>query len=107
MAFLLLGLIQVLDIELIRENPDHVKDGLLKVGEDPVVIERVRELDAQWRMTIAQSEELKAERNRQSREIAGMAEGPERGALIARMRHVGDRIRELDARAAPLFPRFA
>ncbi|MHC5034630.1 MAG: serine--tRNA ligase [Planctomycetota bacterium] len=92
----------MLDISLIRNDPDGVKDGMRKVGEDPALIERVRELDAQWRAALSRSEELKAERNRQSKAIGGMAEGAERDALISEMRQVGDTISELDAAAGDL-----
>ncbi|MCK4374175.1 MAG: serine--tRNA ligase, partial [Candidatus Brocadiae bacterium] len=92
----------MLDIALIRERAEYVKDGMRKVGEDPAVIDRVRDLDAEWRKGLARSEELKAERNRQSKLIAKMEAGAERDALIAQMRGVGDRVKELDARAAAL-----
>jgi seryl-tRNA synthetase len=92
----------MLDISLIRDDPDGVKDGMRKVGEEPGLIERVRELDAEWRAALAQSEELRAERNRQSKAIGGMAEGGERDALISEMRGVGERIKELDTAAGGL-----
>jgi len=92
----------MLDINLIRERPDFVKDGMRKVGEDPAIIGRARDLDARWREAVAESEKLKAERNRESKAIGSMEEGPDRDDLIARMREVGDRIRELDAEAAGL-----
>lgn len=90
----------MLDINLIREKPDYIKQCLGRRGEEPAVIDRLRELDAGWRKAIAGSEELKAERNRQSRAIGTMEEGPERAALIARMRSVGEKIKKLDAEAA-------
>ncbi len=89
----------MLDINLIRERPDFVKDGMRKVGEDPAVIDRARDLDARWRWAVTHGEQFKAERNEKSKQIAKMPEGPERGALIARMREVGERIKELDAQA--------
>jgi len=90
----------MLDINLIRTEPDFVKNGMLAVGEDPALIDRVRELDERWRALLSESEELKAERNRESRAISKMPKGAERDALIERMRTVGDRIKELDAEAA-------
>jgi seryl-tRNA synthetase len=92
----------MLDINLFRENPDLVKDGMRKVGEDPAVVDRVCEADAEWRRLLTQAEELKAERNRRSKEVGRMPTGEGRDALILQMREVGDRIRELDARAGDL-----
>jgi seryl-tRNA synthetase len=92
----------MLDINLFREDPDLVKDGMRKVGEDPAVVDRVCEADAEWRRLLTQAEELKAERNRRSKEVGRMPTGEGRDALILQMREVGDRIRELDARAGDL-----
>jgi len=89
----------MLDIRLFRDEPDTVREGLRKVGEDPEAVDRVRELDAQWRSLLTESQELKAERNRKSQRIGRMDEGEERQELIARMRTVGGRIKELDAEA--------
>jgi len=88
----------MLDIKLIREQPDFVKDGMAKVGQDPVVIDRVLELDAEWRALVASAEELKAERNRVSKEIGQAADGDERKAKIDAMRKVGDDIQALDTK---------
>ncbi len=89
----------MLDIELFREQPDVVREGMEKVGEDPAVVDRVRELDERWRELLAESEQFKAERNRESKKIGRMKEGQERQALIDRMRELGQRIERLDAKA--------
>ncbi len=89
----------MLDIQLIRDDPHFVEDGISKVGEDAALIKRVRELDGSWRALVTQSEELKAERNRESKRIGQMESGDERQVLIDRMRDVGDKIDALDARA--------
>jgi seryl-tRNA synthetase len=87
----------MLDINLIRQDPDVVKEGMVKVGEAPAVIDRVLELDSRWRGLVSESEQMKAERNRVSKDIGKMADGPEREARIAAMRQVGEKIKELDA----------
>jgi seryl-tRNA synthetase len=89
----------MLDINLFREKPDFVRDGMRKVGEAPVVVDRVRDADAEWRSLLSQAEDLKAERNKRSKEVGRMPKGEEREALILEMREVGDRIKELDGRA--------
>jgi seryl-tRNA synthetase len=90
----------MLDIALIRTRPDFVKDGMLAVGEDPALIDRVLELDGRWRDLVTMSGELKAARNRQSKAISLMAAGAERDGWIKGMRAVGDQIKSLDAQAA-------
>jgi seryl-tRNA synthetase len=88
----------MLDINLIREEPDYVKNGMDKVGADPALIDRVLELDEQWREFVSKSEDLKAERNRKSKKVKD-AQGDERQELIDYLRNVGSRIDELDEEA--------
>jgi seryl-tRNA synthetase len=87
----------MLDIRLLRENPEAVERGLRDRGGVELVREAVVR-DAERRRLIAEVETLKAERNRAS-EAIGQAkrrgENPE--AVMARMREVGDRIKALDA----------
>jgi seryl-tRNA synthetase len=88
----------MLDIKLIREQPELVKDGMAKVGQGPAIIDHALALDAEWRSLTSRAEELKAERNRVSKEIGKAADGEERQAKIAAMRKVGDDIQALDTR---------
>lgn len=88
----------MLDINLIREEPDYVKEGMRKVGADPALIDRVRELDEQWREYVSESEDLKAERNTKSKKVKD-ADDDERQELIEYLRNVGDKIDELDEKA--------
>ena len=88
----------MLDINLIREKPDYVKDGMNKVGADPALIDRVLELDERWRELVSESEDMKAERNRKSKRVKD-ASDDERQELIEYLRNVGDQIDELDEEA--------
>ncbi len=86
----------MLDIALIREQSEQVKDGLLSRNEDPVRVDTILALDAQRRELLQEVEVLRAERNRVSREIGRLKDKAERERLIAEMRQVGDRISELE-----------
>ena len=88
----------MLDINLIREQPDLVREALRNRQMDDSPIDRVLELDAQRRALLQQVETLKAERNRVSKEIGRMKDEAERQAKIEAMRAVGDQISELDGR---------
>src|SRR5438093_873811 len=90
----------MLDIKLIREQPDFVKEGIGRRGDDPALVDTVRGLDAQRRELLSQVETLKATRNAVSKEIGKMREAAARDAKIAEMRGVGDRIAELDREVA-------
>jgi len=86
----------VLDINLIRENPDIVRDALRKRQIDPEPVDQVLKLDQQRRTLINQVETLKAERNTVSKEIGKMKDQSERQEKIDQMRMVGERIAALD-----------
>ena len=86
----------MLDINLIREKPDLVREALRKRQLDPGPVDQVLELDEQRRNLIQQVEGLKAERNLVSKEIGEMKNQSERQAKIDQMRAVGERIDALD-----------
>jgi len=87
----------VLDLRLLREQPDAVRRGLATKGGAELIPELVT-LDTERRRLIKETEELKAERNRAS-EAIGKAKrrGEDATAEPARMRAVGERIKVLDA----------
>ena len=87
----------MLDLKLIREQPDAVQRGLVTRGGAELV-PAILAADADRRRLVTEVETLKAERNRTS-EAIGQAkrrgENPE--PVMARMREVSDRIKALDA----------
>jgi len=88
----------MLDINLIREQPDVVRQSMLARQMDSAPVEAVLALDEQRRNLIQEVETLKAERNAVSKEIGRMKEPAERQAKIDAMRQVGERISGLDER---------
>ncbi|MFO7272305.1 serine--tRNA ligase [Sphaerobacter thermophilus] len=89
----------MIDLRLIREQPDLVREALAKLNTE-APIDEILELDERRRALLAEVEELKARRNAGSKEISRLAPGPERDARIAEMRGLGDKIQELDAQVA-------
>ncbi|NLW50160.1 MAG: serine--tRNA ligase [Candidatus Brocadiaceae bacterium] len=90
----------MIDMQLIRDDRERIREAMRKVGDAPALIDRAFELDLQWRALTTEVEALKAERNRRSKQIAGMAAGEERDGQIAAMRRVGEQIKVLDVQAA-------
>jgi seryl-tRNA synthetase len=90
----------MLDIRLIREQPDFVKAQLARRGADGAQIDEVLLLDEQRRTLLQEVETLKATRNVVSKAIGKMKDAAERDAKIAEMRTVGDQIAELDRQVA-------
>lgn len=60
----------MLDIKLIRENPEKIKTAIVRKGIEPAMIDELLELDTRRRDLIAKVEKYQTELNVQSREIA-------------------------------------
>ncbi len=86
----------MLDIKLIREQTELVKESLSKRQMETDIIDEIVALDEQRRALILDVESKKAERNAASKEIGRMKEKEEREAKIASMRTLGDDINLLD-----------
>jgi seryl-tRNA synthetase len=91
------GVRRMIDLRLIREQPDMVRDAIRRLHVDAPVQEII-DLDSQRRSLLTEVEDLKARRNVGSREIGKAAPGEERDRKIAEMRQLGDQIAEMDER---------
>jgi seryl-tRNA synthetase len=91
----------VLDIRLIRRDPDAVRAALARRGGDAAAaIGRVIELDERWRALTAEAEELRAELNRASRGRQGAPTPEEReqlAQLSGRGRELSDEVAAVQA----------
>ncbi|MEO8437641.1 MAG: serine--tRNA ligase, partial [Chloroflexota bacterium] len=93
-------------LQRLRDEPDAIRDGAVRKGEDPAIVDRALELDAERRRLLGASETLKAERNAASKAIGeaikgGAApDGPEVADLRAASTAAGERIGTLDATLA-------
>ncbi|WP_239253684.1 serine--tRNA ligase [Listeria ilorinensis] len=87
----------MLDVKLLRNHFDEVKEKLAHRGEDLGEFEKFGELDKRRRTLILETEGLKSQRNEVSQEIAALKRNKENAdAKIEEMRVVGDRIKTLD-----------
>lgn len=93
----------MLDIKLIRERPDFVKQRLATRGAgDEERVDEVLALDEQRRKLLNEVESLKAQRNRASKDIGalmGQKKVQEAEAKKKETRDLGDRIAQLDKQA--------
>jgi len=85
----------MLDLRFIRENPELVREALVRLNTT-APIDEILNLDEQRRRLLSEVEALKARRNAVSKEIGKMKDGDRRQALIEEMREVGERIKGLD-----------
>jgi seryl-tRNA synthetase len=94
----------VLDIKLIREKPDLVRQRLATRGAgDESLIDKILQADEQRRKCLTEVESLKSRRNRVSKEIGalmGLKKIQEAEDRKRETRELGDRIAELDKQAA-------
>lgn len=87
----------MIDIKLIRENPESVKDKLNLRGEDVSVIDKISELDKSRLDLIFKTDSLKEIRNKVSDEIALMKKNKEDAAVkISEMKKVSEEVKQLD-----------
>jgi len=87
----------MLDMRLIREEPERVREALEKRHMDPAPVDQILALDEQRRQLIQEVEEMRAERNTVSKEIGRMKDQDERQAKIAAMRTLGEQIEVQEA----------
>jgi seryl-tRNA synthetase len=92
----------MLDIRVIRQEPERVIESLKRRRSD-LVLGELQALDTRFRHTQASVDDLRAERNKVSEEIAVMKKAKQDAtAVIESMKSVGDRIKTLEAELASI-----
>ncbi|MCK5528115.1 MAG: serine--tRNA ligase [Kiritimatiellae bacterium] len=90
----------MLDIKLLREDPDTVRQGLKSRGADADVVDSVLEFDEIRRALLTKVEALKGDRNKVSKDIgAAKKRGEDTAAIQASVREMGEKISALDKQA--------
>lgn len=97
----------MIDIKLIRENPDLVKENIKKKFQDEKLplVDEVAKFDKEHREVKQKGDELRAERNRLSKSIGSlMREGKKDEAQKAKdqVKSMGDELESLEAREKEL-----
>ena len=92
----------MLDIRLIREKPDFVKERLTtRGGDDAAKIDELLRVDAERRKAETALQQLNADRKRLSKEIGGKrARGESSEDLENKVREIGDQIALLNQQTA-------
>ncbi len=86
----------MLDIKLIRSNPDYVKEGLKK-RNSKVGIDEILKLDEERRSLIAESEQIKSKQNADSKQIPILKkEGKDVSAIMSEMKQLAEKTKLLD-----------
>lgn len=92
----------MLDIKLIRENPEKINE-LLKRRNPELSIDEVLEIDAQRRAVQTQADELRSRRKTESQKIGELKKnGQNTDELQEDVRKIGDEIKELEEKEIEL-----
>jgi seryl-tRNA synthetase len=87
----------MIDIKLLRDNPEIIKDSQRKRGADLKVIDHAIDLDKKWRDEAKQLDELKHDRNQCNEEIARLKKSQkDASAKIKSMQKLGKKIANLE-----------
>lgn len=95
----------MLDITVVRRDPDRVRRSLVRRGLDASIVDELLRYDEEYRSTLTEVEQAKAEKNRLTAEIG---EAPDKAAAARRLRPAIDelsrRINASEKRADTLAP---
>ncbi len=87
----------MLDINVIRNYPDKVKQAIINKHETSANVDLILELDAQNRSMIFACEQLKSKRNEKSKEVNALKKsGKDVTAIIEETRNIGDEIKSIE-----------
>ena len=94
----------MLDIKVIRENPDKVKAALKTRNADyDSYIDEILEIDVKRRKLSSETDALKAEQNKASKQIPVMKKnGENTDALMAEMKELSEKIKNADTQISEL-----
>src|SRR4051812_16315873 len=89
----------MLDMRLLREQPEVVRQALRNRNEGPEAVDRALAFDEQRRALLVEKESLQARRNELSKQVPAAKDPQQRAALIEESKAIGPRIAELDRQA--------
>lgn len=87
----------MLDAKTIRNNPELVRESLVKRNGNPGLVDKFLAVDEKRRKNLAVAEELKSRRNKESETVARMKKaGEDASDVMAEMKELGEEIKGLD-----------
>lgn len=88
----------MIDLNLLRENPDAIKESQRARGGNEALVDQAAAADAEWRAELAAFEALRAEQNAHSKTVA-TAPKEEKAALVAAAQELAAKVKAADAKA--------
>jgi seryl-tRNA synthetase len=93
------GFLPVIDLKLLRDNPDAVRESQQKRGEDPKLVDTLLAADMARRTAIARADSLRADQKIVSKAV-GKASPDERPKLLQQARDIGDEVKAAERQQA-------
>jgi seryl-tRNA synthetase len=87
----------VIDLKLVRDDPDRVRTSQLVRGEDPALVDALLAADEQRRAAVLRFDTVRGEQKTLGKAVASAGSDPERQALLARARDLAAEVREAEA----------
>ena len=88
----------MIDLRLLREDPDLVRASQVARGDDPHLVDEVLDADARRRSALTEFETVRAEQKSLGKLVA-QAQGEEKQALLTRARHLAEQVKGLQSDA--------
>ncbi|HET8983917.1 MAG TPA: serine--tRNA ligase, partial [Pedococcus sp.] len=88
----------MIDIRLLREDPDRVRASQRARGEDEGVVDQILAADERRRSSLTEFERLRAEQKSMGKQVA-QAQGEAKQALLAQTKEMAARVKTLQAAA--------
>ncbi|OBB65098.1 serine--tRNA ligase [Mycobacterium sp. 852014-50255_SCH5639931] len=89
----------MIDLKLLRENPDAVRRSQTSRGEDPALVDALLVADAARRAAISSADALRAEQKSASKSV-GAASPEERPAKLARAKELAEQVKAAETEQA-------
>lgn len=86
----------MIDLRLLRENPDIVRASQRARGEDPALVDALLEADTARRSAVSAADNLRAEQKSASK-LVGKASPDERPALLQQAKDLAERVKAAEA----------
>lgn len=88
----------MIDLRLLRDNPDVVRASQVARGDDPDLVDVALDADARRRSSLSEFENLRAEQKSLGKQVA-KAQGDEKQALLARTKQLAQDVKQHQATA--------
>jgi seryl-tRNA synthetase len=89
----------VIDLKLLRENPDAVRQSQTSRGEDPALVDTLLAADTARRTAISTADSLRADQKAASKKV-GAASAGERPALLQQAKELAEQVKAAEAAQA-------